>query len=794
MPRTIQLPIHSSNRIVSGTSSGGGSGSASGSGSNGSGVASPLHVCVRVNRRLVLAIVLTLILVLGLSRATPLPGAPGTVLDSHKTSTSSSNLHGGDDSSDRVGSDNNLKHDQVRHQQPSTTMARAVMATGGQPSLTEYLDSHFPLNDDGNAAHHVWLTLSDGHWMTTGTHALHTFAQQLNKERTAAYASSSTSTRGGKDNHVKDTAVVALCIDEQCVRNAEDRGMYAYGGYQFTRPEKILASTWPKLAALIETTKHRDIFFVDSDVSFRYDPYPHMEPHMKTHDIVAQENDAFDHFNTGWIWMRKNDVTSDAWDKVLKMDLETVSRDQNNFNTVLGTTELRHCDPKDCERRGSQYPLKNDFVAKNGLKVKVLDPRLFRSYHFEADLPSAQRHDSVSLHMTCGDDAFVKAYVAKAQGFWSNVRGYYDDPPMLLTLDHMIGSRSELTQMVKLALMAAHYTNRAFLPTTHASFTDLPKLDSNHQATTASRRSYSAFPFSHAQQFLDVNVVEPLYDVHSSRYLFGASVLGPGKVRKDEGWSEKNERERVRIGLSLHDAAELDMRQVDSFATLYETLSSESFRHHRVVKLVNFDIDPSSSTSSSSSRQWSTFSTSKRLQGFETCHQIQDRPSCDSICRFPDKEDKTIKVVQGWDTLEKVLSDSKEQAEKVRKAARTRKQKEEEVQKMRMTKEMDDDEDVNDGKERQFDLEEDDFDEEDNTNEAFVVHQGGGRARFEKPKMGGIADRMVQKGLEGVKEGKQDFVVKDSRAARVKPRPKAQNGGVDEDDREAQFHARDLVG
>ena len=79
---------------------------------------------------------------------------------------------------------------------------------------------------------------------------------------------------------------------------------------------------------------------------------------MKTHDLIAQENDSFDHFNTGepaclirphlsrsltstlslylagWMWIRQSKEASDAWNEVLKMDLEHTSRDQNNFNTV----------------------------------------------------------------------------------------------------------------------------------------------------------------------------------------------------------------------------------------------------------------------------------------------------------------------------------------------------------------------------------------------------------------------------------------------------------------------------
>ncbi|KAK4053296.1 hypothetical protein OIO90_003908 [Microbotryomycetes sp. JL221] len=603
MPRTIQLPTTRTN-----------------AGNNGNDLfaTSPFAtLCCSaprgVSKRLIALFVVCLIVIVGLSRTSPLPTAPGF---HHQQQQQQADV--------KQGSTHQDKHD-TNHQSSSTTttMAKAILANGGQPTLTEFLDAHFPQSQDqDDAGYHVWLTLSDGHWMTTGTHALHTFTTRLNSERRAQY------------KQTKTTALVALCIDEQCVRNAQDRGMYAYGGYQFTRPDKShnLAQT-------------------------RCDPYPHMEQFMKSFDVVAQENDAFDHFNTGWIWMRKSQTTSDAWHKVLEMDLNDVSRDQNNFNKVLGTTELRHCDPTNCIEPNSQYPLKDEFTSLNGLKVKILDPRVFRSFHFEADLPSAMRHDSVSLHMTCGDDAFVKTYVAKTQGFWGNVRGYYEDPPKLITIDHLIGSRKELTQMVKIALMAAHYTGRAFLPPSFASFTDLAPFDSNQEPTTSSRRAYSAFPFSHVEQFLDVKVVEPEYDRHSSDYLVGNSVLGGGKIRTDQGWLPgKTVEDRIKLALSLSDVAELDMRQVDSFDGLYSLLTSSTLSHHQQIKLVHFDIDMKPST-----LDWIDWPTSNRLKHFKECEKIQDRPSCDSLCRFKDPSKKIIETDDlNWESLENVLKQSKQ--------------------------------------------------------------------------------------------------------------------------------------
>lgn len=113
-----------------------------------------------------------------------------------------------------------------------------------------------------------------------------------------------------------------------------------------------------------------------------------MEPYMATHDIVIQENDAYDHLNTGWMYLRQSQITADAWNSVYEMDLQQTSRDQYNFNTVLDTSRLRQWE------NGSR-PLKSDFVAANGLKIRVLDDNLFRSYHFLTDRIWASRDSSL---------------------------------------------------------------------------------------------------------------------------------------------------------------------------------------------------------------------------------------------------------------------------------------------------------------------------------------------------------------------------------------------------------------
>lgn len=111
-----------------------------------------------------------------------------------------------------------------------TAVPRATLSKDGL-SLTDYLEHHFPIPTSSSAtpATHVWLTLASASFLRSGAFALHTFAEQLSKERIAS----------GREKHGRQTAVVTLCLDEGCVKEASERGMYAYGGFMWNRPEKV---------------------------------------------------------------------------------------------------------------------------------------------------------------------------------------------------------------------------------------------------------------------------------------------------------------------------------------------------------------------------------------------------------------------------------------------------------------------------------------------------------------------------------------------------------------------------
>lgn len=113
-----------------------------------------------------------------------------------------------------------------------------VRAYPGPRSLTEYLEAHFPLSSTSEPQPHLWLTLADSYWSTTGAAALNEFVDRLNQERWVEEVR----TRGGvkeAGRSFRDTVVLTLCLDEKCMEEMGEMDRYAFGGYMHNRPEKV---------------------------------------------------------------------------------------------------------------------------------------------------------------------------------------------------------------------------------------------------------------------------------------------------------------------------------------------------------------------------------------------------------------------------------------------------------------------------------------------------------------------------------------------------------------------------
>lgn len=123
---------------------------------------------------------------------------------------------------------------------PSSKLPRAIYGTN--ITFTDFLNTHFPLSDPQPP--HIWITLADELFAETGAANLQTFVDQLNAERRHQY-------KGKK----RETRLVTLCLEDGCVEECARRGMYAYGGYEKTRPKQILcvASSASRRPSLIRS-------------------------------------------------------------------------------------------------------------------------------------------------------------------------------------------------------------------------------------------------------------------------------------------------------------------------------------------------------------------------------------------------------------------------------------------------------------------------------------------------------------------------------------------------------------
>ncbi|TKA57416.1 hypothetical protein B0A53_00645 [Rhodotorula sp. CCFEE 5036] len=462
-------------------------------------------------------------------------------------------------------------------------------------TFLEYLDAHFPLSGGQTPPPHIWITLAETQYVRTGVANLDLFVRQLNSERSAKF--------GGTE---PQTRLVVLCLDDECLRECGQRQIYAYGGYERVRPPQVMRATWPKVGAFIDVLPHRALFFVDADVSFRADPYPHLEPLMEKFDILAQENEALEHFNTGWLWMRRGEVVADAWRAVLVADLHVQSRDQVFFNEVLGTRELR----TGLDWTGSR--LRTEFTARNGLRVKILDPSLFRVYHLEGRT-HLSRHDSIFLHTTCADDIEMKLYIAKVEGYWQDVDGYYTRSRKLISIEHLAGSREDMAQLFRTLLTLSYYTSRSFIPPGHVTFLDLA-------SDVPTRDSFAAFPLSHLAKegnLYNVSVVEPEFIRHATSIWLGRSVLNG------------------------------NMRPHASLASLLRHLTTEpTLLAADHVRLIHADW--------TGHQHWRAWILPETAQSVDLCDRLDELPTCDQICPFAE-ERRGLKDPPPWPPMDDVV-------------------------------------------------------------------------------------------------------------------------------------------
>jgi len=312
---------------------------------------------------------------------------------------------------------------------------------------------------------------------------------------------------------------------------------------------------------------------------------------------------------------------------------------------VLGTAALR-------QPATPGAPLLREFVAKNGLRVHILDPSVVYSWHFERDRPDWARHRAVALHLTCGDDEPTKVFVQKTLGFWPDVDGYYSRPPRLVSFEHLGGTQSEVQQIVRVGLVLSHYSGRAVMPPSHVVFTDIREHEEEGAGDShiSSLPSYSAFPWPHMPlQFQDeVAVVEPGYATHAARHLLGASVLAREAVSQAGEAAPSQGGRAAAQALALLTPVTLDIRQATTLAGLVQLALSGPFASAQHIRLTGFTLSALASGESALALPlkpegrgpeapfeggWRAWPMPEPVGRVVPCASLSLPPWCEKICR-----------------------------------------------------------------------------------------------------------------------------------------------------------------
>ncbi|KAH8930420.1 hypothetical protein BT69DRAFT_1275490 [Atractiella rhizophila] len=469
-----------------------------------------------------------------------------------------------------------------------------------QESLVTYLSSRFPPPSSPSWPH-LWITLADEYWIDKGAANLHYFVyERLNAE------------------WERRTELVMMCMDEVCLKKCEERGWWCFGGWMEGRPEILLKYTYPKLMSMIQILESgRDVFFVDSDVYFVENPYPHMGD-LGKYDLQIQEEMINRQINTGWMYTQANEKTISIWRSILDLDMHEVSRDQVNMNNLLKSYVHRE------QPSGGTF---RDFTSETGLNVRVLPKEKFRAYHFWWNLPQWDASELSYLHMTCADQNWMKDYVSASLGYYQDIFSRYSSPPSILTVTHLTGTHSHLVQQMRVLLSLAHYTGRAFVPPLYATLTGLPR------GATTTLNSWNVFPLDRLGDWLGMDLREADYEQHARRRLLELGEEGMEGLKK------------------LNDVVDLDVRGFTGFGHAVTALRSEGekgswreegwamedayanngiiggergLKGRGIIRLNGWEIWS----------DWRKWKVPKRAERFiDLCADVDEGPDCGRLCR-----------------------------------------------------------------------------------------------------------------------------------------------------------------
>ncbi|GAA5889159.1 hypothetical protein JCM6882_009759 [Rhodosporidiobolus microsporus] len=505
------------------------------------------------------------------------------------------------------------KRDEPLHQQQQPLLTpfdelQRLEQGRGIPFHT-FLNSKATLGEEGRSPH-LWLTTADRRTILSAASFLEHRVRQLNLERSS----------GGLGG--RRTSLVILCADEECLEECRMRQTFAcYGGYQEGRPEIPRAAAWMKLSGIIDALDSgRDVLFVDPDAVVNGDPSPVLEPAMAAVDLVAVENATnplSGHLSSNFIWSRSTPTVIAAWREVLDLALVSPGLSVDELlNSVLKSSEMR-------QRANIADENRPNWVSETGVRVHVLNRQQFGAWLPWEDLKEKDEEEEeeeppLVSQLTCAGDVLYKDYMAKTKGFIGDADSYYSSPPKILQLPAMVGTRDDLKQLLKIAIVVAKLTDRALQPPATATFLDVFSTSPtglSDEPTTLS--IHAAFPLPYLSRALSFALVEPLYTSHAHSILTDATSHSLSTAAAK------------RLANELKYPSEVDLRSVSSVHDLVRRLSLIAYASERVVRLGYVD------SPRASWREWGK-GLPKAAKVVQPCRKLEVGPTvCGEVCRLP---------------------------------------------------------------------------------------------------------------------------------------------------------------
>ncbi|GAA6038369.1 hypothetical protein JCM8097_007614 [Rhodosporidiobolus ruineniae] len=466
----------------------------------------------------------------------------------------------------------------------------SAVEPGRSTTFRSYLRAKLPPDSSGTRPS-LWLTTADRRSIRTSAVLLHQRVLHFNAKRTL------------------QTALVVLCADRECLEECKARlSFLCYAGYTNTKPIRMRMEPWMQLSGIIDALEsYGDVLFVHPDTVVGGNPLPSLQQQIDSCDLVAIQNGT--QISSHFIWSHNSSSAITLWHEVLERAETGESADVDVLlNAVLEDIEER--------ARGDS--------EETGVRVHALDPHQFNSFSLSGtDLATLTTETPLVSQLSCAGDALYRDYISKVKGLHLDLQSYYSSPHPLLQIPAMVGTREELTQLLKVAIMAAKLTGRSLLPPPTVTFLDVLSSATNEPTTLP---IYAAFPLPYLSRALSFSLVEPSYPAHALSVL--SDPLRPAPSAPSQ---IKN---ATRVVSALAKPTWLDIRKCDDLFDLVRLLTMSPHSDALTVQLDALSASPSFTPNW---RRWPLPlpGWSRIVQPCRRLESVASSATCGEVCSVP---------------------------------------------------------------------------------------------------------------------------------------------------------------